>query len=262
MGTFKVIPTGIESGGTPYYVFPWDPPPSNTIAFWSVYDTADRLEAITNTVGIFDPGSKEIGLEVAGDSVEAYSITFNTPIRLSFSGSSIYLDGSATPISFGGLPSGFTLTAASLKIAASALYIGDNPGQYLRYYLQQGATDNGEVDTPQFDYSPSISMLNLMNNGCGLKPDLYIHSTGDLAGGWASRFWNNLRVEGTYEIAATSSWYYNAYTNHYQYASSDPGAPWTIVASMPAPTVTAVSPSSGSILGGTPVTITGTYFGD
>jgi hypothetical protein len=58
-------------------------------------------------------------------------------------------------------------------------------------------------------------------------------------------------------------WYYNPSTNHYQYASSDPGAPWTpVVGSMPAPTVTSVSPPSGSVAGGTPVTITGTYFGD
>jgi hypothetical protein len=65
-----------------------------------------------------------------------------------------------------------------------------------------------------------------------------------------------------YTSTTPSVWYYNPNTDHYQYASSDPGAPWTVVPSMPAPIVTAVSPSSGTHSGGTPVTITGNYFGD
>lgn len=58
-------------------------------------------------------------------------------------------------------------------------------------------------------------------------------------------------------------WYFNPSTNHYQYAASDPGVPWTPVSgSMPAPIVTNVTPNSGTHSGGTAVTITGTNFGD
>jgi hypothetical protein len=108
-----------------------------------------------------------------------------------------------------------------------------------------------------YAYSSVPSMLSIFNNGCGLISDIL--ETDPYYS--VALLYDYLSIEGTYTIAS-STWYYNPITDHYQYSSSDPGAPWTTVPSMPAPTVTAVHPSSGSIQGGTPVTIIGTYFGD
>lgn len=80
-------------------------------------------------------------------------------------------------------------------------------------------------------------------------------------------------LSGVYGNYVTNAWYYNVTTNHYQYASSDPGTGWT--PSTPTPVVSTVKVYSVSTVGvmsvlvapargctGTPITITGSGFGD
>jgi len=57
-----------------------------------------------------------------------------------------------------------------------------------------------------------------------------------------------------------AAWYFQPTTNHYQYAASDPGAPW--ITQTPLLHITSISQFSGPIAGGVAVTLKGIGFGD
>ena len=57
-----------------------------------------------------------------------------------------------------------------------------------------------------------------------------------------------------------SIWYFQPVTNHYQFAGSDPGAPWII--QTPLLHITSPSTFSAKTTGGTAITLKGIGFGD
>lgn len=94
--------------------------------------------------------------------------------RLDFTGDSFYLDSIlATPVSFNGLPAGFTIDTAVLSVNYRSL----GPGNDL--YLQLGTLDEKHlalgvgIGAFLFDYAdlglPIPSVLNIWANGCGVR---------------------------------------------------------------------------------------------
>ena len=165
-----------------------------------------------------------------------------------------YLDGSASPTEFASLPSGFTPTSAAVSFGATPGF-EPIPGSE-DYYLQFDASTESTSITVDgsgnatFAWPGTIpSPLFLYNNGVGVRV------TKSNAGFTADFDW--LEVSGNYDIA---QWYFNSVTNHYQFATSDPGAPWAL--GTPTLTVTSINAPYGSECGGGSVTITGTGFGD
>lgn len=184
MGTFIILPAVQLSGGTP--IQNADDPVLVTFTYlMSDYPTRNLLQAIRDTTDI--PSFLSVDNFDAGHVIDT--------IRFQFTGDCIYLDGSLTPISFAGLPAGFTPLTASVKIATPFNISNSN------YYLQKGAGIDGVANTNTFDYSPVPSMLIIVSNGCGLKLDTNAPPV-DTASVYNLY---NLRVEGTYE-ATSFSW--------------------------------------------------------
>lgn len=186
MGTFIVRPTAIASGGVP--VIDANGTIPNDYAGWSIDDyptnqIIDALRAVANTF--------EFQFDVFADII-ANSLTLT--LRALFTGECIYLDGSSTPISFNNLPTGFTPSAASVKIATPGIGVPSDGTAH--YYLQQDSGNNGTVDTPTYNYGVAPTMLDLVSNGCGLKCAVVVNDgtdAGDISGIY------NLRVEGNYD---------------------------------------------------------------
>lgn len=189
-GTFVIRPTSLVSGGVPYALgsditIPW---------LGYVQFTAGPLAPIIDVLrqtGPTDSIAATIFRTGAG------SDTFLDTLRLAFTGASFYLDGSPTPIAFASLPSGFTPTAAAVKIGPSIT--PDNADDL--YNLQQGVGVNGPDLTPTFDYDFSgipPSALDIYVGGIGLKVFLSVTQAQGNFTEIGPLF--DLRVEGTYEI--------------------------------------------------------------
>lgn len=187
MGTFIIRPTVQDSGGTPQYnsgALPFNP------GGWCTedYPTTPLLDVIKDT----SPTPNALQVLCGGDTgSNAYSDT----LRLSFTGNCIFLDGSPTPISFAGLPSGFTVLTASVEIRTDPS--GVQPGGGVaQFFLQQGPSNDGTVNTNSFPYS-SLAILHIVSSGIGLKVN-FTAPMGTAPGIGPAIY--DFRVEGTYEL--------------------------------------------------------------
>lgn len=196
MGTFIIRPTVLSSGGSPY-TNSYGTSVEAGFGQWSQYGmssfTIPEVLASQTWLNYF----------IAYGGLDTLPFSWSDTIRLDFTGNSIYLDGSLTPISFAGLPAGFTALSAAVEIDPSIdTTTYTSAGSSAHYYLQKSAGDNGVVDTPSSAYNfsafPKPSMLGIINDGCGFRVDL------DVQNGTAhivNIF--DLHVEGTYEISAS-----------------------------------------------------------
>lgn len=199
MGTYIIRPTLLNSGGAPIQ--------DNGAGFgvdsfgWGIngYPGVTILDGVRGTI---------VGVNQLQAVVNPFFIPLNytNTLRFSFVGNCIYLDGSLIPISFAGLPAGFTALSGSVRVAIDS--IQDNPpvGGTAIFNLQKLAGDNGpnNLDYPyDFVTLPIPTMLDLVNNGCGFKAHVAnVPDIPGVSGGVAVLFdIFNLRVEGTYNIA-------------------------------------------------------------
>ena len=231
-------------------------------------------------------GTADIGdaLQAANDG--KYLTSINDPI-------SDVLQACGGPIRFvntSGIPVGATINHVQLTMKFDATHVDFSVAvpNNLAWIIDSGlgyvitplvGTDSADF-TGSGTYSTAVMTTVPDTVYAWIQADLYANPTFDGVTASGTRGWwylsggsgspptpafsiDYIALIVDYTSTPVDVWYFNPYTDHYQYAASDPGAPWTPVSgSMPAPTVTAVHPSSGSIQGGTPVTIIGTYFGD
>lgn len=197
MGTFIIRPTGVASGGTPTYDANGGYP--NDAAGWFIvdYPTVTLLDAIQATTT--EPN--EFQFDVFSD---ASPNSYDNTLRLLFSGSCIYLDGSLTPIAFAGLPSGFTALSASVKIDSPS-QSGPSSGSN-DYYMQWQTGVNGTVNTPSYDISFSgtpPTMLDILSEGMGIRCNIVVSDPSDVGsiGGFPNGLCN-FRIEGTYSAVS------------------------------------------------------------
>jgi hypothetical protein len=159
-----------------------------------------------------------------------------------------FLDGSETPISEDDLPSGFSIVDA--EFLASLHEFGFASELYMRIGVTQTAdllpgtqilAWPGGPPTPNDILATSYGIRIINNDG---------QDSTKFGGGY---------IQGNYVIA-TYVWYLNPETNHFQYASEDPGAPW--IEQDPVLDVTLVTPATGDVSGQDEIELTGTGFGD
>ena len=176
----------------------------------------------------------------------------------------IKLDGNPA-ISFNSLPAGFTPSTATLSVTSGAttgydgVHTTFNNLLYLQLDVGTESTaflpDNGSTTPAVFSYAVVPSMLNIILNGFGFRWawNATPNSPGaDIPANNQFGYTFNYSFTGTYSIISTAC-YFNSLTNHYKFASVDPGAPWVATT---APTVstgsaTSVSPAKGPTTGGT-----------
>lgn len=239
MGTYIIRPTQLISGGSKYF----DYNVSNSLhgGDWAQNFGAGVLP-ISTIVNIMNQTADTYFFAAVSGSGINPPDSIAEALRFSFTGSSFYLDGSLVPIDFSGLPSGFTAITASVKVDPS-INIRTDAGCSAQYKLQQDIFTSGTANTPSFDYSIVPSILDIWSNGCGLRADTSSGAAGNIG---AVQDIFNLRVEGTYNLL--SVWYYNPVTNQYQYAGSNPGAPW--VPQAPTLALYRVTPQEGTTAGG------------
>jgi hypothetical protein len=126
----------------------------------------------------------------------------NTTMRFTFFGDCIYLDGSATPISFNGLPAGFTPLSAALT--GNIFTAGPNTHFYaqLDEFTESAEMTTDGIFTLAYDFTPPFepSMLDIVNNGFGYRSNNSNSNNGfrgnsdPFIGGYVAG------IEGTYEI--------------------------------------------------------------
>lgn len=157
----------------------------------------------------------------------------------------ISLDGGAAT-NYNSLPSGFTILSAALTVRVSGGTVTGFPNgdalAYLRFTPteESAAFDMGNFINADFtyDYVTVPSTPTLFSTGFGLK------ATVNQA--VAIVVFISASVSGTYSLTP-SIWYYNPETNLYSYLASNPGTPWIDAsASPPTPSITSVTPSSGT----------------
>lgn len=146
-------------------------------------------------------------------------------IRYNFTGASIYLDGSSTPISFQSLPSGWTPLTATLVVdgapggntdinstAGSPSVTTTISNVYLQFdslteklftvsasYGGSGNPVNNDIPQPyNFIFPYALSAINLINNGCGIRWNLIASGANNIAITGIDR----LYIQGTYQILA------------------------------------------------------------
>lgn len=268
MGTFIIRPTSILSGGTPF-----NEQTSATYAGWSDAAFPDSDPAIfLSDIVESDPvlaGDNNLVCFNSIDIGDSTPVVLDSTARFAFGGNSIYLDGSLFPISFAGLPSGFTPLTAAVSVTVDAISTdstGINPGNFTEFFLQQENGNNGSAvridafpdaafpGTVTYPYSVAPSAFSLLANGCGFRA--HINVPNDNSSGSIINVYD-LHVEGTYGLGIIQ-WYLNHATGHYVY-EEDPGPPFVAVDAPPLDVVS-VSPASGC--GAAPVRITGVGFGD
>lgn len=197
MRTFKIRPTFLVSGGVPF--FPdidalLVAHPTDVYQGWYyaafLPDTATIVQVLGSPNGTF--GAQIIGQVTTTGFVPK---SLNDTLRFSFAGNSIYLDGSLTPISFSGLPAGFTpLTAVLSTYPTPPTFSAPTLQQH--FFLQLDALTEGAQDAPSLAYSSPPSAIDLINNGCGVRAAVSITNSGS-AGNLS---FSELVIEGTYTI--------------------------------------------------------------
>ena len=173
----------------------------------------------------------------------------------------IKLDGNPA-ISFNSLPAGFTPSTAILSVTSGATegYDGVHVISNNLLYLQLGAgiestaflPDNSITTPASLSYAVIPSMLDIILNGFGFRwawnatPNF---PEADIPANSQFGYTFNYSFTGTYSIIPTAC-YFNSLTNHYKFASVDPGPPWVLVPA-PTPGDTSVTPAKGPTTGGT-----------
>lgn len=186
MGTYIVKPTQLASSSGGWYLF----------------------GAATEVAAVFVAADgQEVRLPVGEDGL----------LRFSFTGDSFYLDGSGVPVSFAGLPAGFTPTSAHV--------IGEwvTNSAFAHFYLQQSALSEGPIDLADFPYAEVPTAINLWGNGLGIRAVGYDFAANPMRV-------DALRITGDYII---QSWWFNSSTLEYEYAEASPGAGWAAAANPP-----------------------------
>jgi len=192
MGTFIIRPTVLASGGTPFSNGPI------TGNFTSWFATTGTL--IDN---ISDPLKSVSG--VCGDFTAPFDTTlfFSDTARFSFAGNSIYLDGSLVPIDINSLPSGFSVSSASLKVDWG--YAASDPANTSRIYIQKNIVQETELGAPITDptgsadiayFGAELNIIILTGLGVGIRANL--NNGVNQTNGTISGFFSNLRIEGEY----------------------------------------------------------------
>lgn len=198
MGSFIIRPTVLTQGGTP--LGDYGSPPVDHYAEWLIEIANIPGNTIVKSVNgtALVPGVNDYFL--AGQvitSISNPSLSFIQTLRFGFSGASIYLDGSITPIPFSNLQPGFAPLSAIVKVFPYLLL--QPTGGSIHYHLQQDPLSIGVVDTSSYPYDflfPPPTMLDIINNGIGFDVDINVTDANDIA----YVIINNLRIEGTYTL--------------------------------------------------------------
>lgn len=203
MGTFIIRPTTHNSGGIPLIISPGLPP--DDYAGYKASDASTVLQAIQSLVAA--PAFLDFWVR-ATNAPNALTDT----IRFDFLGSSIYLDGAVIPIAFNSLPPGFTLSDATISFDVSAAVATSGS---IHFYAQGASGNNGPEDTQNYTYDmgafPTPTMLDVVNNGCGIRIVANVTSFG-VSEHAALTAIRNLRVIGNYTTDAFQ-WTLNSPTN-------------------------------------------------
>lgn len=244
MGTFRISPVTSLSDR----IDPWAAGPGGS---WTDRTNASLITGICapNTTGSICAAGRfslsDPALTIGQVARVGFGFDFTTPC--------IELDGNPA-IPYTSLPAGFLLTAATLRVKGN----GNLGHTYLQQNKVSGSPElevvypgSGSPQFRTFPYASVTDMFTLMSNGFGIR--VAFGDPNDFCYFLASE------ITGTYLIE-TFVWYLNPTTNHFQYASADPGAPWIV--QDPVLAVSSVAPVNGPVAGGTALTITGTGFGD
>lgn len=194
MGTFKIRPTQLVQGGSAYISNVGSVP----VIYNGWYNAAQPTDGFTIIQIIRSLASDNKGPLVATVNNNPSPISFNDTLRFSFTGNSIYLDGSLTPIDFFSLPAGFTPLTATLDLHPSGIATQPFAGSS-NFYLQFGTLTEGLANISSFSYSSPPTSLDLINNGCGIRVAIIVSDIGDLADVEIQE----LVLTGTYGIASS-----------------------------------------------------------
>lgn len=191
MGTFIIRPTFANVGRV---IFTGGTPPQDFSGWYSPTSSSLITAMLTNT----------FLTAYASNDTGAVEVGFTNTIRCSSAGACIYLDGALTPVAFNDLPPGFTVISAVVRARANLGASGQPDASYNgEFYLQRVNAVDGPIYTNPYTVSPVPSMLDLVNDGFGLKvkiiacPNLGDHSEVVNI--------NELRVEGVY-AASSFTW--------------------------------------------------------
>lgn len=199
-GTFIIRPTALSSGDTPLEYVDSGPssPPTWYILLADLLDPHPTLlSLVASPTNPFGPSPDPQGWGYIQDG--SVGNTADKTLRATFLGTSIYLDGSPTPIQFASLPAGFTATAASVKVEGVAK---DELDAVATYYLQHGNGNDGPINNSEYPYDfsgPDPTILTIWSNGLGIRILLTLDPPPSLA---SVRDFYNLHVEGTYDIVS------------------------------------------------------------
>lgn len=200
MGTFIIRPTHLISGGGTFAI---DGVPFVSTLHWESFSNPNPAYASILAAMLDYVGDGLQGLSYLNDS-SATPETGGDTLRFQAVGACIYLDGSLVPIAFSSLPSGFTVTAASVKISqniANPIIVQPPIDGTAHFFLQQGNGNDGPQDASEFPYSgfPFPSMLTIQTNGMGVRTAIVCNAVSDPAG---IAFFYGLSVEGIYTIVS------------------------------------------------------------
>jgi hypothetical protein len=122
-------------------------------------------------------------------------------------GNDWYLDGSSIPISFAGLPAGFTLTSCFLNINAFASFLG-NPGEDVSAHAYWDGSSGLSVDLPSSGLLENVNYDIFTNHPNVTSIDLEAASFGIISnnvtislGGYLNLGIIYIYISGTYEIS-------------------------------------------------------------
>lgn len=195
MGTFIIRPTRLTQGGN-QLICAFNA--TNDYAGW--LSDPNIVNPPTPLIDIFKGPADGIHIAQAGVFTNLiFPTIFKDTLRFDFIGNSIYLDGSNIPISFSGLPAGWTPLTAILTLNPTPTVEQFAP-DFANYYLQFDTFTEGLVNTPSFLYPGNVpSAFSLINNGCGLRVSLSVSIASSL-----SSIFNiqELTLSGTYGISS------------------------------------------------------------
>lgn len=160
-------------------------------------------------------------------------------LQYAIDSSNIYVDGTPTP--FASLAAGFTPTSASLIFNVSSFNDAGNSLVFPRFdqFTEGPATVIPSVSSElpiSYAFPGNIPLMNHLVFGLAMGFRFVGNHIGE-----TFRV-DSLEITGNYSIASYT-WYYNPTTNHYQYLTTNPGAPW--IPQVPNLSVISVNPPQG-----------------
>lgn len=172
----------------------------------------------------------------------------------------IYING--TPTAFSGLPAGFTPTSCQVSFTFTTALTATVYPRFDQFVEGPGTSVSSTSQLITFNYPGALptSVSLVYGTAMGLR---VVN-----AGGNASFTVASWEISGNY-TTTSYTWYYNPNTNHYQYLSSNPGAPWiqqnpnlSVISVNPPQGPNAFPPAWNSALTYELATVTGTGIGD